>query len=149
MPRSEPPAPPPHPERQPPANRWELGAAVLDLFGRLTNERLLLMLLMLLIGAVGWGVREQARVMSEEKMYLARVYEENRAEDRRHCDVREDKAQAFYATQMEVQRKHDSEREDKARERTDKVAALVERVGGTLTLLVAKIAELEATVKKP
>lgn len=89
----------------------------------LTTERALI--LFICVGA-GWMFWTDKRSQTEDKAQLARVAEEAKERDRRHCDDREekvrresqteaDKMRVWYALMNESQRKFEMEQRDKDR----------------------------------
>jgi hypothetical protein len=112
----------------------------------LTNEKLLLLALLFLLG---WSQLAIVNKASDRETFQARQTEESRIEAQRHCDSREELMRReltnFFAAQAEIQRRHDSEREDKMRlafeTRTEQLRVM-------LISLTSRLSELERMLRK-
>jgi hypothetical protein len=125
----------------------------LSFVNQLNNERLLLLAVVSLLAYLVFSVITK---QTERETTQARMTEESRTEERRHCDVREEKAQQFFASQMDLQRRHDDERDERHRkdstEREEKMqvrySTALEAVKVPILTLLGRVADIERILKK-
>lgn len=122
----------------------------------MTNERLMLVSLICVLGfVVYYGQRGQA----EQTANAARLYEESRESDRKHCADREERSErtrhdearemrVWYAGQAELQRRHDADREDKLRTVVASLVDSFDKYRQVVAALTQSVADLINVVKK-
>lgn len=164
------PTPAPEPAKQEPTLSGTAGllTVALRVVERMTNERLMLVSLIAVLGFVVYygqrGQQEQtasnARLYEEGRETDRKLATESRATDRKHCDDREDRAEArraasekemraYYAAQDEANRKNLNDREDKMRMSIVSLADAFDKYRQTMAGVTQSIADLIAVVKKP
>lgn len=87
-----------------------IASAASRAFNNLTNEKLLLVVVLALLG---FRTFDDAKRTSEDKMFIYRSTEERIERERQHCDSREERLKLWCDQQIDKERKYSSDREDK------------------------------------
>lgn len=117
---------PPEPQRQEVSISTGMPGVVLSLAKIISGMTTDKALTLFVAGAFGWLLFSIMQQITAEKANTARMYEDSRERDRRHCTDREDKLmrdqqqetekmRTWYASQSEVSRKFEAEQRDKDR----------------------------------